>query len=139
MTMIIATHEMNFARKVGDQIVFVDQGTIIEEGEPEVVLRSPQSERLQRFLQTISGARKSDRPSSPWPSRRSELTGDRLVSRRVSGRDGARGRTTAFRYAFGRPPAGSAEAMVATSQLLATRAGLRALGRGGNAAHAPVA
>jgi polar amino acid transport system ATP-binding protein len=53
MTMIIATHEMNFARKVGDQIVFVDQGTIIEEGEPEVVLRSPQSERLQRFLQTI--------------------------------------------------------------------------------------
>jgi ABC-type polar amino acid transport system ATPase subunit len=53
MTMMIATHEMNFARKVGDQIVFIDEGTIVEEGKPEVILQSPQSERLQRFLQTI--------------------------------------------------------------------------------------
>jgi ABC-type polar amino acid transport system ATPase subunit len=53
MTMIIATHEMTFARKVGDRIVFVDEGTIVEEGRPDAVLHNPRSERLQRFLQTI--------------------------------------------------------------------------------------
>jgi polar amino acid transport system ATP-binding protein len=50
MTMILVTHEMNFARSVADRIVFVDQGTIVEEGKPAAFFAAPKTERAQRFL-----------------------------------------------------------------------------------------
>lgn len=50
MTMVIVTHEMNFARDVADHIVFMDGGVIIEEGSPEEVINHPKSERTKMFL-----------------------------------------------------------------------------------------
>lgn len=50
MTMVVVTHEVNFARDVADRIVFMDQGEIIESGDPVEVLNSPQSERTKSFL-----------------------------------------------------------------------------------------
>jgi ABC-type polar amino acid transport system ATPase subunit len=53
MTMLVATHEMGFARKVADRVVFLDQGKILEVGTPEEVFGRPRHERTRRFLQTI--------------------------------------------------------------------------------------
>jgi octopine/nopaline transport system ATP-binding protein len=53
MTMIIVTHEMNFARKVANRAFFIDDGSIVEEGDPRVILRDPKTERLSRFLNMI--------------------------------------------------------------------------------------
>jgi ABC-type polar amino acid transport system ATPase subunit len=50
MTMIVVTHEMQFAREVGDRLIFMDQGRIVEQGVPRSVLDSPQEERTRRFL-----------------------------------------------------------------------------------------
>ena len=50
MTMIIVTHEMQFAREVSNYVVFMDSGTIIEEGKPEEIFKNSGSERLQNFL-----------------------------------------------------------------------------------------
>jgi ABC-type polar amino acid transport system ATPase subunit len=50
MTMLIVTHEMQFAREVGDRVVFMDGGKIVEEGPPLDVLDQPKEERTQRFL-----------------------------------------------------------------------------------------
>jgi polar amino acid transport system ATP-binding protein len=50
MTMLVVTHEMQFAREVGDRVVFMDEGRIIEEGAPADVLDRPRQERTQRFL-----------------------------------------------------------------------------------------
>ena len=50
MTMMIVTHEMHFARDVGDQLLFIDEGKIVEEGPPADILVNPQSERLQTFI-----------------------------------------------------------------------------------------
>jgi polar amino acid transport system ATP-binding protein len=50
MTMVVVTHEMGFARDVGDQIVFMDGGLIVERGKPSEVLESPKEERTRRFL-----------------------------------------------------------------------------------------
>jgi len=50
MTMIVVTHEMQFAREVGDRVVFMDSGKIVEEGIPIEVLDHPKEERTQRFL-----------------------------------------------------------------------------------------
>ena len=50
MTMIIVTHEMNFARDAATRIVFMDEGRIIEEGSPEDVLENPKNERTKEFL-----------------------------------------------------------------------------------------
>jgi ABC-type polar amino acid transport system ATPase subunit len=51
MTMLVVTHEMQFAREVGDRVVFMDEGKIVEQGVPRDVLDSPKEERTQRFLQ----------------------------------------------------------------------------------------
>ena len=51
MTMLIVTHEMDFAREVADRVVFMDQGVIAEEGPPEQIFDSPQQERTRQFLQ----------------------------------------------------------------------------------------
>ena len=50
MTMIVVTHEMHFARDVGDHLVFMDEGRIVERGEPAEVLDHPKAERTRRFL-----------------------------------------------------------------------------------------
>ncbi|WP_323016945.1 glutamine ABC transporter ATP-binding protein GlnQ [Castellaniella sp.] len=54
MTMIVVTHEMEFARKVGSRLIFMDQGKIAEDGMPEVLLNNPPSQRLKDFLQHVS-------------------------------------------------------------------------------------
>jgi len=53
MTLVIATHEMGFARDVADRICFLDGGRILEQGPPSVILSAPREERTQRFLQRI--------------------------------------------------------------------------------------
>jgi polar amino acid transport system ATP-binding protein len=53
ITMIVVTHEMGFAREVGDRIVFMDGGRIVEEGAPAAVLDAPKSERTQAFLSAV--------------------------------------------------------------------------------------
>jgi polar amino acid transport system ATP-binding protein len=50
MTMVVVTHEMHFARDVGDRLVFMDEGRIVEEGRPKEVLSNPKEERTRRFL-----------------------------------------------------------------------------------------
>jgi ABC-type polar amino acid transport system ATPase subunit len=50
MTMLVVTHEMQFAREVGDHVVFIDEGRIVEQGRPADVLDNPQEERTRRFL-----------------------------------------------------------------------------------------
>ena len=50
MTMLIVTHEMGFARKVADRIVFMDKGEIIEENDPGTFFTAPQTARAQAFL-----------------------------------------------------------------------------------------
>ena len=50
MTMLVVTHEMGFARRVADRVVFMDEGVIVEEGGPAQVLEHPTEERTQRFL-----------------------------------------------------------------------------------------
>lgn len=54
MTMVIVTHEMNFAKEVADYIVFMDDGVIVEQGKAQDVINNPQSERLQNFLSRVS-------------------------------------------------------------------------------------
>ncbi|WP_037585757.1 amino acid ABC transporter ATP-binding protein [Stenoxybacter acetivorans] len=54
MTMLIVTHEMNFARKVADRIVFMDAGKIVEEQKPEDFFMQPQSSRAQQFLNVFN-------------------------------------------------------------------------------------
>lgn len=49
-TMIVVTHEMNFAKNVANKVVFMDKGLIVEEGNPKEVINNPQSERLKNFL-----------------------------------------------------------------------------------------
>ena len=53
MTMMVVTHEMGFAQEVGDRVVFMDAGVVVEEGEPVQVLTDPQHERTQRFLNMV--------------------------------------------------------------------------------------
>lgn len=53
MTMLIVTHEMSFAREVGDDLVFIDGGEIVEAGAPKEVLAAPQHERTRQFLRRV--------------------------------------------------------------------------------------
>lgn len=53
MTMVVVTHEMGFAREVGDRLLFVDEGRIIEQGEPKAVFEDPQEERTKSFLSKV--------------------------------------------------------------------------------------
>jgi polar amino acid transport system ATP-binding protein len=53
MTMIVVTHEMGFAREVGDRLMFMDEGLIVEEGPAREMIKSPKSERTQAFLRAI--------------------------------------------------------------------------------------
>ena len=53
MTMVVVTHEMGFAKEVGNRVVFVDEGKILEEGTPNAIFNHPQSPRLQDFLSKV--------------------------------------------------------------------------------------
>ncbi|GLC78041.1 amino acid ABC transporter ATP-binding protein [Lacrimispora brassicae] len=53
MTMVIVTHEMEFARAVADRVLFMDQGVIVEEGRPEEFFTSPRTDRAKQFLNTF--------------------------------------------------------------------------------------
>ncbi|MGV0354634.1 amino acid ABC transporter ATP-binding protein [Corynebacterium kroppenstedtii] len=53
MTMIVVTHEMGFAREMADNVVFMDEGQIVEQGAPQDVINNPKSDRLQAFLQSV--------------------------------------------------------------------------------------
>ena len=53
MTMVVVTHEMGFAREVGNRVVFMDEGRIVEQGTPEEIFRHPQNARLQDFLSMV--------------------------------------------------------------------------------------
>jgi polar amino acid transport system ATP-binding protein len=54
MTMVVVTHEMGFARRVADRVLFMDGGVIVEEGHPDAVLGDPSHERTRRFLQMVA-------------------------------------------------------------------------------------
>ena len=53
MTMICVTHEMGFERKVADQVIFMDEGQIVEQNEPEAFFNNPSSERTKLFLSQV--------------------------------------------------------------------------------------
>ena len=56
MTMLIATHEMGFARDIADRVCFLDEGVVLEEGPPEQIFSAPREPRTQQFLQRIVAA-----------------------------------------------------------------------------------
>lgn len=58
MTMLIATHEMSFARDIADRVCFLDNGAILEQGPPEEIFTSPREPRTQQFLQRIVEAKR---------------------------------------------------------------------------------
>ncbi len=53
MTMVVVTHEMGFAKEVGDRVIFMDEGYIVEENVPEVLFANPQQERTKLFLSKV--------------------------------------------------------------------------------------
>lgn len=53
MTMIVVTHEMGFAREVGDRVIFIDDGQLVEENAPDELFNNPQHPRTQSFLSKI--------------------------------------------------------------------------------------
>jgi polar amino acid transport system ATP-binding protein len=53
MTMVVVTHEMGFAKEVGNRILFISEGKIVEEGTPDQIFNDPQSPRLQDFLSKV--------------------------------------------------------------------------------------
>ncbi|MZQ84919.1 ATP-binding cassette domain-containing protein [Paenibacillus sp. 5J-6] len=53
MTMVVVTHEMGFAREVGDRVMFMEQGVIVEEGKPTQIFENPQQERTKSFLSKV--------------------------------------------------------------------------------------
>ena len=56
MTMVIATHEMSFARDIANRVYFLDGGVILEQGDPEQIFSAPREERTRQFLQRIIDA-----------------------------------------------------------------------------------
>ena len=53
MTMVVVTHEMGFAREVGNRVLFMDEGRLLEEGTPDQIFNHPQNPRLQDFLSKV--------------------------------------------------------------------------------------
>ncbi len=60
MTMVLVTHEMNFARKVATKIIFMDKGEVIEENSPKEFFEHPKTERSKNFVESILGSRQSE-------------------------------------------------------------------------------
>ncbi len=74
MTMVIATHEMGFARDSANRVCFLDEGRILEEGPPDRIFRHPAEERTRRFLQRVIEAGRLD--VTPEPDGASEAVAD---------------------------------------------------------------
>ena len=55
MTMVIVTHEIQFANKAADRILFMDEGQIVEQGSPAELVSNPRNERTQKFLRLVMG------------------------------------------------------------------------------------
>jgi len=53
MTMVVVTHEMGFAKKVADRIIFMDEGSIVEQNSPAMFFKNPQTARCKKFLNQI--------------------------------------------------------------------------------------
>ena len=53
MTMVVVTHEMGFAREVGNRVLFMDEGKLLEEGSPDQIFNTPRHPRLQDFLRKV--------------------------------------------------------------------------------------
>ena len=53
MTMVVVTHEMGFAREVGDRLLFMDEGRVLEEGTPKEIFENPKNPRTQDFLRKV--------------------------------------------------------------------------------------
>ena len=53
MTMVVVTHEMGFAREVGDRVLFMDEGRVLEEGTPKEIFETPKNPRTQDFLRKV--------------------------------------------------------------------------------------
>src|SRR2546430_16058531 len=64
MTMIIVTHEMAFARDVSDRVVFMDEGSIVEQGAPDVLLTNPTHERTRALLRRVFDASQKQTPTA---------------------------------------------------------------------------
>ena len=58
MTMLVVSHEMNFAQEAADRVIFMDNGKIVEEGTPKKIFLSPENERTKSFFTRVSGAQK---------------------------------------------------------------------------------
>ena len=63
--MLIATHEMGFARDIASRVCFLDEGRILEQGSPEKIFSSPENPRTRRFLQRIIAAGRLQAPPMP--------------------------------------------------------------------------
>ena len=61
--MVIATHEMGFARDIADRVCFLDEGRILEEGPPAEIFSAPREERTRRFLQRVIEAGRLQAPA----------------------------------------------------------------------------
>ena len=69
MTMIVVTHELDFAREVGDRVIFMDAGRIVEEGRPAEVFTEPREERTRAFLRRLLRAGAPHHASGEDPGR----------------------------------------------------------------------
>lgn len=69
MTMVIVTHEIGFARKVADRVLFMDGGVIVEQGKPEEVIDHPTSERTREFLHSLNGGESGDDQEKSAPTK----------------------------------------------------------------------
>ena len=61
MTMVVVTHEMSFARRVADRVVFLDQGVIVEQGAPDRIFQRAEEERTRQFLDQLHWEIEDDR------------------------------------------------------------------------------
>ena len=84
--MLVVTHEMQFAREVGDRVVFMDEGKIVEQGQPADVLDSPKEERTRRFLRRALQLAHSWRSS---PSKKEEKPNEDDIGVIAGGHGGA--------------------------------------------------
>jgi polar amino acid transport system ATP-binding protein len=66
MTMVVVTHEMNFAREVGDAVLFMDGGVVVEQGPPEEIFRAPSHERTRLFLRSVLDRGSGRAEDSVW-------------------------------------------------------------------------
>jgi polar amino acid transport system ATP-binding protein len=67
MTMMVVTHEMSFAREVAERVIFMDDGVIVEQGDPEHIIEAPLRERTRSFLARLLNPAQAAKPSSPCP------------------------------------------------------------------------